>query len=152
MRIFVFLHVFTMFTAVALSGGIDLLMLRIARTHDVAGIRVAFSARHRLGVLIPAAFGIGLLFGLIAVFVENFNPLARWLVIAYVLFIAGIAIGRLLIAEWIDRVREAAVAASDAGSPELTALLDETRVRYATVVFWLVIAALVFVMILKPLA
>ena len=89
---------------------------------------------------------------MIAVFVEGFNPFARWLLLAYVLFAAGIAIGRFLIAEWIDRVRLAAVAAPDAGSAELTALLDEPRVRYATVVFWLVIAALIFVMIMKPLA
>ncbi len=152
MRIFVFLHVLSMFVAVALSGGIDLLMLRIARTRDVPGIRTAFSARHRLGILIPVAFAVGLLFGLIAVFLEGFNPFARWLLLAYVLFVAGIAIGRFLIAEWIDRVRGAALAAPDSGSPELTALIDETRVRYGLVVFWLVIAALVFVMILKPLA
>ena len=32
MRIFVVLHVLSMFVAVALSGGIDILLLRIART------------------------------------------------------------------------------------------------------------------------
>ena len=44
MRLFVFLHVLTMFAAVGVTGGGDLLMVRIARTRDVPGIRSAFTA------------------------------------------------------------------------------------------------------------
>ena len=75
MRTFVFLHVLTMFGAVALSGGIDVLLLRIARTRDVRAIRTAFGVHERFAPLIPAFFGVGLLFGLIAIFVERYGRL-----------------------------------------------------------------------------
>ncbi|HJP71165.1 MAG TPA: hypothetical protein VJ975_05550 [Candidatus Limnocylindria bacterium] len=149
MRTFVFLHVLTMFGAVAISGGIDLLILRIAKTHDIASIHSAFEARYRIGRFIPVLFGTGLVFGLIAIFVEHFDPFAGWLLLAYPLFVAGILTGLLGIARWAERVRVATATATQ-GDPEVIALLDTPSVRYATAVFWLLIAALVFVMIMKP--
>ena len=92
MRTFVFLHVLTMFGAVALSGGIDVLLLRIARTRDVRAIRTAFGVHERFAPLIPAFFGVGLLFGLIAIFVEGFDPFQPWLLLAYPLFVAGVLV------------------------------------------------------------
>ena len=152
MRIFVFLHVLTMFTAVALSGGIDILLLRIVATRDVPGIRTAFAAHDRFARFIPAVFGVGLVFGLIAIFAEGFNPFAGWLLLAYPLFALGIAVGGLGIGRWSAKVREVSAAAPDAGSPELTAVLAAPSVRYAVAAFWLIIATIIFVMILKPFA
>ena len=149
MRTFVFLHVLTMFVAVALSGGVDILLVRIARTHDVRSIHAAFEARERFGRFIPLLFGVGLVFGLIAIFVEGFNPFAGWLLLAYPLFVAGILVGALGIGRWAERVR-VATASAEAPSAEVLALLDAPSVRYAIAAFWLLIATLVFVMIMKP--
>ena len=45
MRVFVFLlHVLSMFFAVAISGGVELFLLRIARSRDVRTIRTVFEA------------------------------------------------------------------------------------------------------------
>lgn len=152
MRLFVFLHVLTMFGAVALSGGIDILLLRIARTGDVRAIRTAFGARGRFERLIPALFGIGLLFGLISIFVEGFDPFQPWLLLAYPLFAAGILVGAFGIGRWASRVHDAAADAPDAGSPALAAAIEDSSVRIALVAFWLLIASIVFVMVMKPLS
>ena len=152
MRTFVFLHVLTMFGAVALSGGIDVLLLRIARTRDVRAIRTAFGVHERFAPLIPAFFGVGLLFGLIAIFVEGFDPFQPWLLLAYPLFVAGVLVGALGIGRWATRVRVASSEAQDGGSPALDAALDDSTVRPAMVAFWLLIAAIVFVMVTKPLS
>ncbi len=152
MRIIVFLHVLTMFTAVALSGGIDILLLRIARTRDARAIRTAFAAHGRFEPFIPGLFVTGLLFGLIAVFVEGFNPFQPWLLLAYPLFVLGILVGALGMGRWAGRMRLASADAPDSGSPALDAVIDERSVRYAFGAFWLLIAAIVFVMVLKPLS
>jgi hypothetical protein len=123
LRIFVFLHVLTMFSAVAFSGGIDTLLLRVARTGDVRAIRTVFEAQRRFETLIPAVFGTGLVFGLIAIFTEGFNPFQPWLLLAYPLFVLGILVGALGIGRWATRVRIASADAPDAGSPALTAEL-----------------------------
>ena len=104
MRILVFLHVLAMFGAVAVAGGGDLVLRRIAQTRDVRAIRTAFDVYGRIARLIPVLFGIGLIFGLIAIFVEAFNPFAPWLLLAYPLFIAGVLVGYLGIGGWGDRV------------------------------------------------
>ena len=152
MRIFVVLHVLSMFVAVALSGGIDILLLRIARTGDVRAIRTAFGVRARFDGLIPAVFGSGLLFGLTAIFVEGFNPFQPWLLLAYPLFALGILVGALGIGRWASRIQAASAEAPDSGSPALTAALNDSNVRIALGLFWLLIASIVFVMVMKPLS
>jgi hypothetical protein len=149
-RILVFLHVFAMFGAVAVAGGGDLVMRRIAQTRDVRAIRTAFDVYGRVARLIPVLFGIGLVFGLIAIFVEAFDPFAPWLLLAYLLFIAGMLVGYLGIGRWGDRVFAAATASGDSASAELEAAVTDWRGRVALIALWALIAAIVFVMIIKP--
>ena len=152
MRTFVFLHVITMFSAVALSGGSEIFLMQIARTRNAPAIRTAFEVHSRMVKLIPAVFMVGLVFGLIAIFVNQFNPFAPWLLLAYPLFVAGILTGVVGIGPWADRVREAAATSGDETSPELEAAIANPRGRYAQIGFWLVVAAIVFVMVVKPLS
>jgi hypothetical protein len=151
-RILVFLHVLAMFGAVAVAGGGDLVLRRIAQTRDVRGIRAAFDVYGRIARLIPVLFGIGLVFGVIAIFAEGFNPFAPWLLLAYPLFIAGMLVGYLGIGRWGDRVFAAATASGDSGSDELEAAVTDWRGRVALVALWALIAAIVFVMVIKPFA
>ena len=71
MRIFVVLHVLSMFAAVAVTGGGDLLFYRIARSRDAAAIRTAGAVFGRLARVIPALFGLGAVFGIVAIFVHR---------------------------------------------------------------------------------
>jgi hypothetical protein len=66
--------------------------------------------------------------------------------------VLGILVGALGIGRWTTRVRIASAEAPDAGSPALTAALADPIVRNAFAVFWLLIAAIIFVMIVKPLS
>lgn len=152
MRTFIFLHVLTMFSAVALSGGSEIFLLQIARTRNAPAIRTAFDVHNRLVRFIPVLFLVGLAFGLIAIVVHQFNPFAPWLLLAYPLFVAGILTGALGIGPWADRVREAAAASGDTTSADLEAAISNPRGRHAQMAFWLVTAAIVFVMVVKPLS
>lgn len=151
MRLFVFLHVLTMFAAVAMSGGSEILFGRIARTRDAPAIRRAAEAFGQIARFIAPTFILGLAFGLIAVFVHGFNPFAPWLLLAYPLFVAGMLVGALVTGPWIGRVAEAA-AAGDPPTADLDAAVDDPRGRIGQVVFWMLIAAIVFVMVVKPLS
>jgi hypothetical protein len=151
-RILVFLHVLTMFGAVAVAGGGDFVMRRIAQTRDGRAIRTAFDVYGRIARLIPILFGIGLVLGVVAIFAEGFNPFAPWLLLAYPLFIAGMLVGYLGIGRWGDRVFAAATATGDSASAELEAAVTDWRGRVALLALWALIAAIVFVMIIKPFA
>ena len=146
MRIFVVLHVLSMFAAVAVAAGGDLLFYRIARTRDAAAIRGAGVAFARLARLIPVLFGIGAVFGVIAIFVHRFDPFATWLVVAYVLFVLGLLLGNFVNGAWAGRV----TAAADETDPALELAVSDARGPIGIALFWLIIAAIVFLMVAKP--
>ena len=95
---------------------------------------------------------LGLAFGLIAIFVNGFNPFAPWLLLAYPLFVAGILIGNFGVGPWAERVIAAATASGDSSSPELDAAVSSPLGRNSLLLFWAVVAAIVFVMVMKPLS
>ena len=146
MRIFVVLHVLSMFAAVAVTGGGDLLFYRIARTCDAAAIRASGAVFARLARLIPVLFGLGAVFGVIAIFVHGFDPFATWLVLAYVLFITGLLLGNFVNGAWAGRV----TAAADEPDAALELAVSDRRGLIGIVLFWLIVAALVFLMVAKP--
>ena len=146
MRIFVFLHVLSMFAAVAVTGGGDLLFYRIAQRRDAAAIRGAGAAFQRLAALIPWLFAMGAAFGIIAIFVHGFDPFATWLLLAYVVFVAGLAVGNFVNGRYAGDV----VAAADQPSPALDVAVGHPRGLIGIVAFWLIVAVLVFLMIVKP--
>jgi hypothetical protein len=151
MRFFVFLHVLTMFAAVAVSGGGDLLFRRIALTRDAAAIRVAGTTFGALARVIPILFLVGLAFGVVAIFVNSFNPFAPWLLLAYPLFVAGLLVGNFVTGAWIARVTAAANAA-DWSSADLDAIVADRGALIGQVAFWLIAGAIIFVMVVKPLS
>jgi hypothetical protein len=151
MRIFVFLHVLSMFTAVTASYGPAFLEHRAAATRHVPTIRGVFSMAKVLGPFIPVFFLAGLGFALIAIFTEGFNPFRPWLLIAYVLFAIGVFDGVRIHAPYARAVGIAAEASPDtAPSPELSRALDNPQEEFAHWLDYAVIAALIFDMIVKP--
>ncbi len=152
MYIFKYLHIITMFIAVALSVGPELVLHRVAQTGDVRAIRAAFGAAKPLGQLVPILFVVGLVFGLIATALGQFNFLAPWLIIAYVIFIIAMGIGSAVIGPWQQKVGMASAKNGD-GTPsgELSALLSDRMITYAMWINLALVVLIVFVMVLKPL-
>jgi hypothetical protein len=149
--ILIYLHIFTMFVAVALSFGSVLMLHRVAATGNVAAIRTLFGAATPIARLIPMIFGAGMLFGIIAAIMMGFNLLAPWLLIAYGLSIVSSIIGGAVTGRWAANVtKAAAMTADEAASPELQVLLNDRRASQALWINLAVIALIVFDMVAKP--
>lgn len=147
---FIFLHIAMMVMAVGLSVGSELLLHRIAQTRDVRAIRVAFKLANPLGVAPQVLFVFGMIFGLIAAFLGQFNLFALWLIIAYVLLAVVLISAGALIGPWSQRVAMAAASSSEVPSPELDRLINDRRARNA---IWGTIGLILLIvldMVIKP--
>jgi hypothetical protein len=151
-RTFVFLHVLTMILAVSASGGAEILVHRVVGTRDLAGIRSVVGTYEAMARFVPVLFFTGLAFGVVAIFVEGFNPFQPWLLLAYVLFASGVLVGAIVNGGWVRRLGKAAAAAASPDDAAYQAAVADQRGRIGLFVFWVLIAAIVFVMIVKPLS
>ena len=116
----VLLHILVMFTAVAISQGPAVLLYSAMRRGDVAAIRAVGEGFGRIGRFIGPMFGIGVVIGLVAVFVGGFDPLAPWLLIAYGLTVVAFLTPILVTGPRMMRAVEAAAASpTEEPSPEL---------------------------------
>lgn len=151
MRIFVFLHIATMFTAVAVTIGPWLLLRSVGRSGDVPAIRRTFAMALPITRFIPILFGLGAALGIVAIFTNNFDPFQPFLLIAYGLFIIATVVGALVSEPWLKRVAQTSAQSPDAApSPELAAALNDPRIR---VIDWfdpLIILLFIFDMVVKP--
>jgi hypothetical protein len=127
-------------------------MIAASRSSDIVALRGVLSAAFRLEKLIGPTFVLGLAFGLVAVFVNNFDTLAGWLIIAYVLFAVAAIYPAVFTGPWLKKVAAAAaVSPDDRPSDELRALLTSPRNRLLLALDALVVVALIADMVLKPL-
>jgi hypothetical protein len=150
-RIFVFLHVVTMFTAVAASLGPAYLLQRIARSAEVSTIRRSFTLAAPVFKAIPILFTSGAALGIVAIFTNGLNPFEPFLLIAYLMFVMATLVGITMNAPWERRVIQLAVESPDAApSPELAAALNDPRMKLVDWFDRLIIVAFVFDMIVKP--
>ena len=146
-----FLHVLTMFAAVAtaLIGEVALHML--GRSGRVEGIRAVMTTLGPVMKLTPVLFVVGLLFGLAAAIVGGVNLLAPWLLASYVVFAIAMAVGALMSDPWATAVAQAAEASpGDAPSAEFTAALHDRRGITSTVILMSALTVIVFLMVVKP--
>jgi hypothetical protein len=146
----VVLHVLVMFTAVAISQGPAILLYSAMRRGDVTAIRGVGDGFGRIGRFIGPMFGIGVIIGLVAVFVGGFDPLAPWLLIAYGLTVIAFLTPMLVTGPRMMRVIEAA-AASPVEAPS-SELRDAIRAA-AGPVFWVdavLIVLFIVDMVAKP--
>ena len=146
-----FLHVLTMFAAVAtaLIGEVGLHLL--GRSGNVAGIRAFMSSLGPVMNLSPILFVVGLLFGLAAAIVGGLNLLAPWLIASYVVFAIAMAVGAVVSGPWAVRVGQAAEASpADAPSTELAAALHDSRGAISTGILMTALVVIVFLMVVKP--
>ena len=152
MPIFVFLHVLTIFAAVALAYGPAALIILASRRRDVGALRGIVNTYDRLGAAVRPTFGLGIVFGFAAVFFHGFDPLLGWLVIAYVLVIASLLTTFTFTNPWIKKVDAAAAASPDNQmSPELESLLNAPGNQLLLTFDALIIVLLIADMVLKPI-
>ena len=150
---FKYLHVVSMFFAVALAVSGEIVVRRVAQSGDVRAIRTTVEKVKPLsGPIATGLFLAGVVFGIIAALTGQIDLLRPWLIAAYITFIVAIAIGIFITDPWVARLEQAAAVSPDGvGSAELTAVIDDRRARIGAWVLQGMIAFIVFLMVVKPL-
>jgi hypothetical protein len=144
------LHVLVMFAATAVSQGPAFLLYRAMRRGDVPAIRTLVNQYGSLGAFIGPLYGLGVLLGLVTVFVGGYDPFEPWLLIAYGLTLVAFATPQLVTVPRMMKIGAAAEESpADAPSPELRAQIS----RASGPVFWIDAALIVLFivdMVVKP--
>ena len=149
--VFKYLHILTMFAAVAAAMVPEVVLHALARRRDAAALRGFAPISAATGKLIPLLFVTGLVFGLIAAIAGQFDLLRPWLVASYVIFGVAMVTGGLVTGPWAQRVGSAALATEGDGfSPELEAAVHDSRGMISTVVLMSSLVVLIFLMVVKP--
>jgi hypothetical protein len=150
---FKYLHVVSMFFAVALAVSGEIVVRRVAQSGDVRAIRTTVEKVKPLsGPIATGLFVAGVVFGIVAALTGQIDLLRPWLIAAYVAFITAVAIGIVITDPWVVRLEQAAAASPDGtASPELVAIIDEPRARIGAWALQGMIALMVFLMVAKPL-
>jgi len=146
-----FLHVLTMFAAVAVALIAELGLHVLGRSGNVEGVRAFTSSFGPLMNLTPFLFLAGLVLGLATAIVGGVNLLAPWLVASYIVFAIAMAVGALMSGPWAGRIAAAAEASPAEGpSPELSAAIYDRRGIVSTAILMSAIVIAVFLMVVKP--
>jgi hypothetical protein len=149
--LFKFLHILTMFLAVASAAVPEVVLHRVARSNSVPAIRVVAGIATTLGKLLPLFFVGGAVFGLLAAATGELDFFAPWLIAAYIVFIIAMATGGALTGPWAGKMAAAAQASPDgAPSAELTALIHDRNALMGSVVLMSSIVIIIFLMVAKP--
>jgi hypothetical protein len=149
--LFKFLHVFTMFVAVASAVVPEVVLHQVARSNSVPATRVVADYAARIGKLLPVFFIGGAIFGLIAAATGQLDFFKPWLIAAYVVFVIAMVTGATVTGPWAGRMAAAAAASPDnAASPELTATIHEGRALVASAILLSSIVIIIFLMVVKP--
>lgn len=149
--LFKYLHILTMFAAVAAAVIPEVVLHLVANTRDARAIATFGAIAQRIGKVLPVFFVGGAIFGLLAAWTGQMNFLQPWLVATYVLFISGMLTGVLVTDGWVVRVTESA-AASQGGEAAgaLDAVIDDRRAKLGSAWLMLTIAIIIFLMVVKP--
>ena len=145
---FKYLHIVSMFFAIALAVSTELVVRRVAGSVDARVISTTIAKSRPLANLSNLLFLAGIAFGIAAALTGNMNLLAPWLILAYVAVAAAFAIGMLIIEPWTQRLDAAATGSTG----DLTAVVDDPIARAGSWALMVLIALLVFLMVVKPFA
>lgn len=149
--LFKFLHILTMFAAVASAVIPEVVLHRVASSGSVPAIRVVAGIATTLGKLLPVLFVGGAIFGLLAALTGELDFLQPWLIAAYVVFIIAMVAGATTTGPWAARMHAQALASgTDAPSSELSATIHERGALIGSVVLMTAIVVIIFLMVVKP--
>jgi hypothetical protein len=146
-----FLHIATMFFAVALAVSTEVVMRRVAGSRDPRTIRIVAARLKPIGNLSTVVILGGVVFGILAALAGQIDLLTPWLISAYVAFIGAMVIGITITDPWVVRLEKAAAASPEnEPSAELIEVVDDRRALIGTGALMVLIATLVFIMVVKP--
>jgi hypothetical protein len=149
--LFKYLHVLTMFAAVAAAFVPEIWLHVMARRGDVAALRGYLPLTAQVGKLIPVIFVAGLVFGLLAAWAGELDFFQPWLLAAYVIFAIAMATGALVGGPWAVRMAAAAdESGTDAPSPALAAAIHDRRGVISTTILMTSIVVIIWLMVAKP--
>lgn len=149
---FKYLHIVSMFFAIALAVSTELVVRRVAGSADPHAIATTVARVRPLGNLSTVLLLVGIAFGFAAALTGQMNLLAPWLVLSYVAVAGAFAIGILITDPWVTRLEAAARASGDGTDAGLAAVVAEAPARIGTWMLMALIAVLVFLMVVKPFA
>jgi multisubunit Na+/H+ antiporter MnhG subunit len=149
---FKYLHIVSMFFAIALAVSTELVLRRVADSGDRHAIATTVGRIRPLGNVSTVLFLVGIAFGIAAALTGQINLLAPWLILSYLAVAGAFAIGLLLTDPWVTRLEAAATATGDGSAGDLSAVIAEAPARIGTWVLMGLIAILVFLMVVKPFA
>jgi len=151
-QLWLFLHLAFIFTAITVGYGTTL-MLRVGYMSGQVGILrgIGFAAG-KVGPSVPVLFILGGIFGLVTAIATGTDLLARWLIIAYVLYVIAMLIGIFENAA-AGRKLGPLLMAADPAQPMPAAvreLFDSPRARYLLVIDLVIPFLIVLDMVVKP--
>lgn len=146
-----FLHIATMFFAVAIAVSTEVVIRRVAGTRDPRTIRIVAARLKPLANVGTVVILAGVAFGVLAALSAQIDLLAPWLISAYVAFAAAMVVGITITDPWLARLERAATASpDDSPSPELIEVIEDRRALFGTGALMVLVATLVFIMVVKP--
>lgn len=155
MLIFKALHILSMFAAMAFLVGESTLFAIAIWRRDVRGLAAMSRLAGRRPLIGSLIFLVGIVFGLLTVATGGFDFFAGWLVAAYVMVIAALAISASPVVQkrFLGLVDKAVEADAGHGSiEEVASEMRALRVRFAAVVVAnaTLFGAIILDMIFKP--
>jgi len=147
MLVLLYLHIATMFTAVAMAAGSSLLVL-LAHARGERGVVAAITGLP-LDRIIPPLYVAGGLFGILTAVLNGYSLVAPWLVIAYLIFAMLMVLGIVYSGPLLGQVH--AVASDQAGDADAFVRVM-ARYRLDALVSLGGIALIVADMVFKPLS
>jgi len=148
--LFKFLHIATMFAAVASAVIPEVVLHLVANTRDPRAIATFAQVAERIGRVLPVFFVGGAIFGLLAAWTGQLDFTAPWLIATYVLFVIAIVVGARFSDPWVARVQAAASASEDTPSASLAAVVAEPRAKVVSAWMMLTILVIIALMVFKP--
>ena len=147
-----FLHILSMFAAVAATVLPEVVLHLVANTRDARAIGTFGLVTQRIGKVTPVLFISGAAFGLLAAWSGSLDFFKPWLIGAYVLFVAATVIGIAFTDPWAARVTALAEKSGDTegSSRDLEAAITDGRAKFWSAVLMLILVTMLFLMVFKP--
>lgn len=149
--LFQFLHVLTMFGAVAAALISEVVLHYVGRTADLPGIRSFLNVVQVVARFIPVLFVVGAIFGFITAITGGIDLTRPWLLASYVVFVVAMATGATVGARWARGIGDAAFAAQGTErTREVDAAVRDRAGTVSSAILLSSIVVIVFLMVVKP--
>ena len=149
--IFQYLHVISMFGAVAASVFPEVLAHLLVTRRSLAGLQAVMPVFRVLGIAIPGLFLLGVAFGLVTAAVGQLDFFQPWLIASYVVFAAVFVVSGVFGGGWLSRLGQGVASPDEAQArAAIESAAHDRRGLFAAVFGDLGVVVIVFLMVVKP--